>query len=316
MRLLVTGVSGLLGSNMAWLAAEEHAVSGVLRGERAVAVPGRTPFAVIAADLSEPGQAERVLDLAQPDAVVHAAALTSVDYCELHPEEAYRANVLATKMLARAAAARGAQMLYISTDSVFDGARGGYREEDAPNPINVYARTKLEGEVAVAEEHPDACIARVNFYGWSWQGSRSLAEFFYYQLAAGQTVLGYEDVIFCPLLVNDMVAILLRMLDLRLSGLYHVVSSECQSKYEFGRMLAAAFGLDERLIAPVSFRAGSHPAARSPLLTLHSDKLACALGADLPGQLSAMQRFAGLHAQGYPQILRSLFVEPDHSPAG
>lgn len=315
MRLLVTGVSGLLGSNLAWLAAEDHAVTGVLRGARAVAVPGRTPFAVIEADLTVPGQAERVLELARPDAIVHCAALTSVDYCEEHPEEAYRVNVQASAMLARAAANQGAQMLYISTDSVFDGACGSYCEEDAPNPINVYARTKLEGEQAVHQAHPNALTARVNFYGWSWQGSRSLAEFFFNHLAAGQAVQGYHDVIFCPLLVNDMVSIFLRMLQRRLSGLYHVVSAECQSKYDFARMIAAAFGLDENLIMPASFRSGNHQASRSPLLTLNAEKLACALGEDLPGQWPAMQRFAELYRLGYPQSLRALFVEPDPSLA-
>src|SRR5690606_37750820 len=115
--------------------------------------------------------------------------------------------------------------------------------------------------------------------------------FFYHHLRAGRAVLGYDDVIFCPLLVNDMVAILLRMLERHLSGLYHVVSSECQSKYAFGRMLANAFGLDECLIAPSSYKDGRLAAARSPLLTLRSDKLAGALGEDLPGQLASMQRF-------------------------
>ncbi len=316
MRLLVTGVSGLLGSNLAWLASEQHAVSGVLRGARASAVPGRTPFQVIESDLTQPGQAERVIALAQPDVVIHCAALTSVDYCEMHPEEAQTVNVTASAMLARAAAAYGARMLYVSTDSVFDGMRGDYSEEDATNPVNVYARTKLAGELAVSAAQPDALIARVNFYGWSWEGSRSLAEFFYHHLCAGRPVLGYDDVIFCPLLVNDMVGILLRMLERNLSGLYHVVSSECQSKYAFARMLANAFGLDDCLIAPSSYRDGRLAAARSPLLTLRTDKLAGALGEELPGQLASMQRFAQLFASGYPQTLRSLFVEPDHSLVG
>lgn len=316
MRLLVTGVSGLLGLNLAWLTAGRFEVTGVLRGERATAVPGRAPFQVIEADLAIPGQVERVLDLAQPDVVVHCAALTELDRCELYPEEAYRTNTQMPAMLARAVARCGARLLHISTDAVFDGARGGYTEEDAPNPINVYGRTKLEAERLVSEALPDALIARVNFYGWSWQGTRSLAEFFFNHFAAGLPFYGYNDVLFAPLLANDMVDIFLQMLDLRLSGVYHVVSSGYQSKYDFARLLAREFGYDESLVSPASFRVGSMKAPRSPRLNLCSDRLARVLGQDLPAQQPAMQRFAALYRQDYPRILRSMFVAPDHTLAG
>lgn len=316
MRLLVTGVSGLLGLNLACLTADRFQVTGVLRGERAVAVPGRTPFDVIEADLTIPGQVERVLDQAQPDVIVHCAALTELDRCELHPEEAYLTNTKMTGMLARAAASRGARLLHISTDAVFDGARGGYTEEDTPNPINVYGRTKLEAERLVSEACPDALIARVNFYGWSWQGSRSLAEFFYNSFLAGVPFYGYSDVMFSPLLVNDMVDILLCMIERKLSGIYHVVSSEHQSKYEFARLLAREFGFDENLVIPASYRIGSLKAPRSPRLNLCSDKLARDLSQELPRQQPAMRRFAALYRQAYPQILRTVFVASNHKPAG
>jgi dTDP-4-dehydrorhamnose reductase len=306
----------LLGLNLACLAGEQYEVTGVLRGRHAMAAPGRTPFAVIPADLTVPGEAERVLDAVQPDVVVHCAALTSVDACEGHPEEAYQVNTRLPGLLARAVAHTGVRLVHISTDSVFDGLRGDYREEDQPNPVNVYARTKLEGERAVAQACPGAFIARVNFYGWSWQGTRSLAEFFYNNLTAGTPFFGYEDVFFCPLLVNDLVDILLRAAERRLEGLYHVVSSECLSKYTFAMLLAEKFGLDANLISPASYKNGGLKAARSPILTLRGEKLAGALGVPLPAQEPAMDRFFALLRDGYPQKLRALFVEPDHSFAG
>lgn len=315
MRLLVTGVSGLLGLNLACMVAERCDVIGVLRGERAVASPGRTPFTVVEADLTQEGEVQRVLDLAQPDAIIHTAALTEVDRCELHPEAAYLANTLMPETLARAAARAQVPLLHISTDAVFDGLRGDYTEEDVPNPINVYAKTKLAGERAVADAYPGALIVRVNFFGWSWQGRRSLAEFIFNNLSAGVPFYGFEDVFFCPLLVNDMVEILLEMLDRKLSGIYHVVSSECQSKYAFALMLAQEFGFDNSLISPAPFTMGNLVAKRSPRLTLRSDKLAGVLGKDLPGQQPAVRRFAELYHRGYPQTLRSVLVEPDHTLA-
>lgn len=312
MRLLITGVSGLLGINLAWLTAGRFQVTGVMRGFRATTVPGLTPFSVIEADLTRPGEVERVLEQAQPDAIIHCAALTEVDRCQMFPEDAQVLNAHLPGILARAAGQRGVRLVHISTDAVFDGLRGDYTEHDTPVPINVYARTKLEGEHAVADANPDALIARVNFYGWSWQGQRSLSEYFFNQLSAGMPVQGFADLVFCPLLVNDLVEILLRMLDRELSGIYHVVSSECQSKYDFALMLARAFGFDEGLVTP-AFSNGNLKAPRSPLLTLRSEKLARALGETLPCQQPAMQRYAELYHEGYPQAMRSVLVKPGSS---
>jgi hypothetical protein len=135
----------------------------------------------------------------------------------------------------------------------------------------------------------------VNFYGWSWQGRRSLAEFFFNQPGGWRPFHGYDDVVFCPLLVNDLVEILLRMLDLRLTGLYHVVSRRnSQSKYAFGRCWRASLVLIEQALFR---RPHTRPAVcalpRSPLLTLRSDRLAHALGEALPGQEAGMARFTG-----------------------
>ena len=315
-RLLVTGASGLLGLNLAYLSASRYHVTGVLRGKRAVAVPGRTPFEVVAADLTQPGQIERLVAQTCPDAIIHCAALTDVDRCQVAAQEAEEVNSRLPGQLAQVAYKNGVRLLHISTDAVFDGARGDYTEEDQPRPINTYARTKLAGERAVSEANPDALVARVNFFGWSWQGSRSLSEYFFHHLSAGRPVPGYTDLLFCPLLVNDMVEILLRMLERGLSGLYHVVSSEAQSKFSFGRMLAREFSLDENLIFPASSQASEMKAPRPQRLTLRSDKLALALGEALPGQQAALQRYAALYHQGYPQALRSVLVEPDHSFVG
>ena len=94
--------------------------------------------------------------------------------------------------------------MHVSTDAVFDGQAAATTEQDTPNPLSIYARTKLDGERGVAEANPDAIIARVNLYGWSLSGRRSLAEFFFNNLSAGKRVKGFTDVYFCPLLANDL----------------------------------------------------------------------------------------------------------------
>jgi dTDP-4-dehydrorhamnose reductase len=309
MRLLITGVSGLLGSNLAWLASNRCQVVGVLRGERVTACPGKAPFDLVQTDLTGDGQIARVLDDAKPDVVIHCAALTDVDRCEVAPDEAARINTDLPVRIAEATAQRGIQLIHISTDSVFDGEQGDYTEEDRPHPLNVYSQTKLDSEVLVARAHPQALIARVNFYGWSWQGRRSLSEWFYNNLAAGNVVSGFTDLVFCPLLVNDLADILLRMMERRMSGLYHVVSSESLSKYDFGQRLAREFGFDENLVRPKSSLTAGMKAPRSRILSLNCAKLVRDLGEEMPAQAPAIQRYADLFHQGYPRRLREMFLE-------
>jgi len=170
----------------------------------------------------------------------------------------------------------------------------------------VYARTKLEGERAVASANPNALIARVNFYGWSLSSQRSLAEFFFNHLSAGQRVNGFTDVYFCPLYVKELGRILLTMADLDLHGIYHVVSSEAISKDAFGRKLAQQFHLDGSLITATSVMAGGLKAARSPNLVLSTEKLAKALGHPLPGIATGLELFFREFTEGYPASLRGM----------
>ena len=301
-RILVTGASGLLGLNLALEAAKEYTVFGQVNSH----LLHTAAFTSIQADLLVPGTAERLIEQTQPDWVIHCAALANLDACEADPAQAQQLNTEVPRKLAKVVARGGARLLHVSTDAVFDGRRGDYTEQDAPNPLGVYARTKLEGELAVATANPDAIIARVNLFGWSLNGRRSLAEFFFYNLSAGRPVQGFTDVFFCPLLANHLAQLFLKMLQAHLTGLYHVVSSQSSSKYQFGVEVARKFGLDENLISPVSIITGGLKAVRSPNLTLRVDKLTQALGESIPKLSTGLDGFYTLYQQGYPQMLRQL----------
>jgi len=304
-KILITGASGLLGLNLALETAGTHAVYGLVNQHRL----NTAAFNVIQADLLAPGRIEQVIEQIQPDWVINCAALANVDECETHPDLAWRINAEFPAVLAGLCAQQahvstgGARLIHVSTDAVFDGQRGGYVEDDSPNPLGVYARTKLAGERAVAEANPEAIIARVNLFGWSLSGRRSLGEFFFNQLSAGKRVMGFTDVFFCPLLVNDLADIFTRMLTLGLRGLYHVVSGDCASKYHFGVAIARQFGLDETLITPVLVAQAGLKAVRSPNLTLHTGLLSTALQEPLPTLSQSIHRFYQLYQQGYPQSL-------------
>jgi dTDP-4-dehydrorhamnose reductase len=309
MRILVTGASGLLGLNLALEANAsqcggyaEHTVIGVVNSHRLFT----RAFEVIQADLLAPGSLESLIDKTQPDWIFNCAALAILDKCEANPDLAQKLNVELPRRLATIVARGGARLVHISTDSVFDGQDGCYVEEDRPNPLNVYARTKLAGEQAVAEADPRTIIARVNLFGWSLAGKRSLAEWFFNNLSQGMPMLGFTDVYFCPMLVNDLAQVLMRMAAQGLSGVFHATSPKCASKYDFGVALARQFGLDDRLISPASISASDLKVVRSPRLTLCCDKLMQALGGPLPDWESGLRRFFELYQRGYPQVLHNM----------
>lgn len=300
-RLLVTGASGLLGANLVLEASADHEVVAVCHNHP-IRLPGvRTECA----DLTQPEETQRVMEGAAPEWVIHSAAEADVEVCEGDPVRAHRLNCDMAGYVAEAARAARARLVHISTDAVFDGRRGGYREEDEPNPINVYGRTKLEGEWAVLAAHPDAVIARTNFFGWNALPKLSLVEWFLQNLEAGRPFPGFTDVTVSPILVNHLAPLLLRMLASTLTGIYHVVGREMVSKYELGVALATAGGLDPALVRPTSVDEADLRAARPKRLNLSVEKIRAELEIDLPGVRVGLQRFLELRRDGYVSRLRA-----------
>lgn len=301
-RLLITGVSGLLGINLALEAVMKgYQVTGIAHHHALQNVP----FNVRLVDLAHISEVGPLLESCHPDAIIHCAAIANLEAAEANPEMAQLVNRELPGHLAAEARRRNCQFIQISTDAVFDGLKGDYSETDLPNPQSVYARTKLDGEHAVADACPDAMIARVNFFGWSLSGQRSLAEFFFYNLSAGQHLMGFRDIFFCPLEVTNLAKLLLYSLENKLNGLYHVVSRECLSKYAFGVAVARKFGLDETLINSVSVFESSLVARRSPNLSMRVEKITRALHTSLPDQVDGLDHFYKAYQANYPQKIKS-----------
>lgn len=300
-RLLVTGASGLLGSNLALRAAARYAVIG-LTHRHPLAASG---FETLEADLLEPGAVARVLDATQPDWVVHCAALADIDACEQQPELARKLNTELPGQLAQEAARRGMRFVHISTDAVYDGTKAPYKETDAPNPLSVYAKTKRMAELAVKAAHPQWLILRPNLFGWSPNGAHSLAEFFYNNLSAGQAVNGFTDRLFTPLHVGFLSEIILELLAKGVHGIFNAGSSDSLSKYEFGVMIARQFGFDEQLVRPASTEAG---APRSADLRLNVSRLSQALGRRLPSVADGVARLYDELHNGHRHKLQGMLA--------
>jgi len=301
MRILVTGASGLLGINLCLTLAEEHSITGLVNRQKIKDVP----FQVIGGNLCDETFLKKAVDQAKPHAIIHCAAAANIDWCEQHADETMQINAEVPGKLAELCFKKNIQMLHVSTDAVFDGKQAEYSEEDEPNPQSMYARSKYLGEQYVLEVNPKALICRANFYGFSISGKRSLAEFFIDNLSAGKRVNGFVDVIFCPLYVRDLAVLLLQMLMKSLSGIYHTVSSESLSKYDFGMSIAQKFGFDPSLIHPISVSGANLIARRSPYLVLKVDKLVAA-GIHPPGQEQGLDCLYRDYLDGWPARVKAL----------
>ncbi len=301
MRLVVTGASGLLGLNLSLVAVKQgHAVVGLTHAHPLIGVP----FDTRQLDLLEIQTALKTMEALHPDAVIHCAAVANLDAAERAPDLAHKLNGEVPAILAKAADRWRIPFVHISTDAVFDGKKDGYLETDAVNPLSVYARTKLQGETAVRNAYPDALIVRTVFYGWSPSGERSLGEFFLNSLQAGQSIKGFTDTRFCPLYVEDLAETILEMLAAGLNGIYHVVSPESLSKYEFGVRLAQKFGLNAELIQPAVMAEMNPDVPRSKTLLLDPGKTQQILGHDLPSIDAGIERFYQRWQEGYPAQLQ------------
>jgi dTDP-4-dehydrorhamnose reductase len=299
--MAVTGASGLLGANLLFGAAGRWRITAFTH-RHTISVPGVECRRL---DLTSGSDVERELGRLRPALIVHLAAATGVDWCEAHPAETERLNVEATGTLARWAARNGGKLVFMSTDSVFDGSRGGYAEDDAPGPVNRYAASKLRAEQAVRALAPDHLIVRGNFYGWSAQAKDSLAEWMLRRLEARQPVPGFVDVVFSPLLASTLAELLCAMIAKDAAGTYHVGSADAVSKHEFALAIARVFELDARLVERAALGSAALRARRPQNTSLRTARLRSELGIEPPRIEDDLARFRRLRDSGYAARLRA-----------
>jgi len=302
--LVVTGASGLLGACVLRSAMDQGwETVGLCRQH----VIRNAEVKSARVDLTDDSATSRLLFDLRPDAIVHCAAATNVDWCEDNPEQAKAINVHASATLAEVASSLNARLVYISTDSVFDGKKGGYVEADEPAPLNVYADSKLAGERETLRRNPSAIVVRVNIYGWNAQDKESLAEWVLGRLEKGAEVPGFTDVFFTPILVNHLAPILFATLQRNLTGLYHITGSERISKFEFSRKVATAFGFDPGQVTPCRVQDMNLRAARPLDVSLNTEKIRVALGRSMPDVDAGLCEFRELHSRHYSQRIKSFF---------
>ena len=265
-KLLLTGSSGLLGGNINFEIGGKYEIFGLYKNKANPEI--RNQFEV---DLTDHEKIREIVHAVKPDIVVHCAALTDVELCEKNYSLAHATNALATKNLLTTVGPE-ARFIYISTDSVFDGRKGDYKETDSPSPVNNYAKTKLEGEIFVEKGSPDYVIIRTNIFGWSRVKGESFAEWIFNNLSQRKVINMFEDVIFSPVTGNTLSLFLEKMLNSNFKGIINTGSRSAISKYDFGVLLARQMGLDTSLIRPISVDSFPFKAKRPKNTSINLEK--------------------------------------------
>jgi dTDP-4-dehydrorhamnose reductase len=239
MKIFITGGSGLLGSKIAEIALRNYEVyAGYCHNKPEFGMP-------LKFDLAKDTDLE-VLYKIKPEVIIHTAALTNVDECEANKELAYKINAEGTKRVAKIANELGAFLVYVSTDYVFSGDKGMYKEEDEPNPIDYYGYTKLMGE-----KYCD-CIARpcVIYGAKPASGTVNFALWLIDKLMNREEVKIVTDQFITPTLNTNLAKMLLEVAERELKGRFHLAGKERVSRYDFALQIANEFGLDKNLIIP------------------------------------------------------------------
>lgn len=283
MKLLVTGASGLVGSAVVRLSAEQGNDVTAIVGGFAGPIAGATRK--LAIDLKDPHAVDALVANERPDAIVNCAAVSVPEACEADPVTSQTMNVALPETLAIAAQRLGARLLHISSEQVFDGNRDtAYRTTDPVTPINVYARQKVESEQRVHAAAPElaATIRAPLLMGNSAAGRRSTHERLLGDWAAGKPARLYADEYRQPCTAENLASVLVELCARRdLRGIFHWAGAELLSRYELGARIRDRFALSADHAPIVSVTRADNPAAaakRQACLALDVSALAAALG--------------------------------------
>jgi len=247
----------MLGQDLAALLEKRHRVFALSRDE---------------ADVTDARQMARAIELAQPEIIIHAAAMTSVDDCELQPDLAFRVNAEGTRTVASLSRKLAIPMVYLSTDYVFDGEKSDpYLETDPPHPINVYGKSKLRGEEYVRDLVERSWIVRTSWlFG---PRGKNFVEAILEQARSGARLRVVEDQVGSPTYTEDLAASLEQIIERGAIGIYHVSNQGACSRFDFAQEILRQAGLDPTQVEPILTSASDRPARRPKNSRLASARL-------------------------------------------
>jgi dTDP-4-dehydrorhamnose reductase len=272
-RILVIGSNGMLGQRLCGFYSKQPKVELLCTSmEDQSYLPGLQYSKI---NIIEKNEVKHIINDFYPDTIINAAAYTNVDKSESERELAWNVNSAAVEYLAQSAKAFDSHLIHISSDYIFDGKNGPYSENDKPNPIGYYGRTKLAGENALKTSGVKFTIIRTNvLYGIAKYGRPDFVKWFVESLKIGRQVSIVNDQINNPTFIDDLVFAINRIADYKKYGVYNIGGLEFLSRYEFAIRIAGFFKLNIKLVNEIQTSELKQPAARplkSGLITLKAE---------------------------------------------
>jgi dTDP-4-dehydrorhamnose reductase len=268
MKVLITGANGFVGHYLVQSALKKsYTVIATGKGECRLPFSGNPNFIYEEMDFTNPYSIDSVFEKHKPGIIIHAGAMGKPDECEQNQMQAYVVNVEGTVHLLINAAEHKSFFIFVSTDFVFDGERGMYKEEDQRRPVNYYGRTKMEAEDAVMNYEYDWSIVRtVLVYGKPQTGRDNLLTVVKNKLEKGESYNVFNDQVRTPTYVEDLADSITTIIEKRATGVLHISGEEILTPYKMAIKTAERFQLDKSLINKVTAADLSQP-ARRPLKT-------------------------------------------------
>lgn len=316
-RLLITGVSGLLGNNLAFCLKDKYDILGIYHAHR-VEIDG---VCTEEGDLASEDFVRDLMRRFDPEVIIHCAAISDVDFCEENQELAYRVNVQGTRILVDHVPVKTTKFIYISTDLVYEDVPANpLTEQTRTDPPNYYAVTKLKGEQE-ASQWENTLVLRTNIFGWNIQEKFSLGEWVVHELSHQRRIQGFNDACFSSIYTFELAKIIDRAIDKNLRGMYNCGSSTFMSKNEFAHKVASRFGLSGSLIEPISVDQADLKAKRRKNLGLDVRAMENALGCRFPTLDESIKKFFEDYQKGIPRqikkkVFRRIYPVLDHIPYG
>lgn len=268
MKVLITGANGFLGHYLTGqLLEKDIAVVATGKGDCRLPYVANNLFQYVEMDFTDPVGVKNTLEKIKPDVVVHSGAISKPDECEQNKAYADKVNIEGTRYLLSEAAAIKSFFIFISTDFIFDGREGMYKEEDTGNPVNYYGLTKFKAEALVKEYSFDWCIVRtVLVYGKPLSGRGNLLTVVKEKLEKGEEYSVFDDQVRTPTFVEDLAAGIVAIIEKRATGIFHLSGKDILTPYQMACKVASYLGFDEGLIRKVTAATFTQPALR-PLKT-------------------------------------------------
>lgn len=281
MKILITGANGLLGQHLVKLLLDTtaHDIIATGKGEpRYIVQDSRLHY--YALDITDGMAVHLLFEKLLPDTIVHCAALTQADECELNPVKAWEINVTATRFIVDAAKKINAFLIFISTDFVFDGMNGPYKETDTVNPVSYYGSTKVAAEKAVAESGLPYAIARTCLlYGNILIGTRSnIVSWVKENLEQGKKIKVVGDQWRTPTYVEDLAKGILLIVEKKATGFFHISGEDFLSPYDMAVATADYLHLDKSVMEKVDASVFTQSAKRPAKTGFIIDKAKLELG--------------------------------------